>query len=519
MSHTSDAFFPPMSLDLAGDIPLYQQISGWFQRAILAGTLRPGQRVPSTRDLAGALNVSRISVLSAYELLIAEGYFKPLIGVGTCVANAIPGSCSQTRSGGGCVALAAKVPARATRKISRRAALMRGPAQAWLEETVAGRSGIGIPDDFPVGIWSRLVTRHARRFSSETMGYGDPMGLAPFRKALAQYLGASRGVRCDETQVLVTTGSQQALQICALAILDPGDRAWVEEPGYPGAHQAFMAAGGQPVPVPVDSEGLDVGWGQHRDSRVRVAYVTPCHQFPLGIQMSDARRQALLGWAQHRGAWIIEDDYGSECSANGYRVASLQNMDTDNRVIYIGTLSTVMFPALRLGYIVVPRDLAEAFIAVRNAGDIFPSPLYQLAMTDFMREGHLSRLIKRMRAAHANCRRALIAQLRGELPQALELLEGDTATRLVGLLPLGVPDSEVAHRIAAAGLRVKPLSQCYLHPPARGGLILDYTNLTPDAAHGAVLAIDSVIRRYARLPPIAPECARPDPRDALHSSP
>lgn len=510
MNGTLTHSIPPISLDLTSDTPLYRQIFGWFQRAISAGTLRPGQRVPSTRELATALNISRIPVLSAYELLVAEGYLKPLIGVGTCVANPNPSTATRSEDGRDHTTASVKaIPtptvtatatATAERKISRRAALLRGPAQAWLEETPGSHAGLCVPERFPVGIWSRLVTRCARQASNDALAYGDPMGLESFRCALAQYLGAFRGVQCDGSRILVTAGSQQALQICALALLDPGDRVWIEEPGFPGAQQAFRSVGGQPVPVPVDSEGLDVARGRNRESRVRAAYVTPSAQFPLGIPMSGARRLELLSWAEHKGAWIIEDDYDSEFRLDENPAASLQDVDVDDRVIHVGTLSAVMFPALRLGYIVVPKDLAKIFASIRNANDIFPPPLHQLAMTDFIQEGHLSRHIKRMRALYLKRRSAFVSAILNELPEVLELMQGAAGRRLLGLLPPGVPDTEVARGLAIAGLQVKALSQCYIRPPARGGLILDCANLDPARAHEAVRALGSIIRQYSRLP-------------------
>ncbi|HEV2271043.1 MAG TPA: PLP-dependent aminotransferase family protein [Steroidobacteraceae bacterium] len=504
---SSSSALAPIPLDLASDIPLYRQIFGWFQGAIAAGTLRPGQRVPSTRELARALNISRIPVLSAYEQLFAEGYLKPLIGVGTCVAKANAGTASRPAEERDLTATAlVKATATAKRKISRRAALLRGPAEAWLEESPASRSSTGLPAEFPVGIWSRLVTRHARQVATDATAYGDPMGLDSFRSALAQYLGAFRGVHCEKSRILVTAGSQHALQICALALLDPGDRVWMEEPGFPGAQQAFRSAGGQLVPVPVDSAGLDVECGRHTESRVRAAYVTPSAHFPLGVPMSSARRLALLNWAEHKDAWIIEDDYDSEFSLAENPVASLQDGDSDDRVIHVGTLSAAMFPALRLGYIVVPKDLTRTFAAVRNANDICPPPLHQLAMTDFIQEGHLARHVKRMRALYLVRRSAFVAAILSGLPEVLELIDGAAVTRLTGLLPLGVPDTDIAREVAITGLQVKALSQCYIRPPARGGLILDCANLDPERACDAARALDSVIRRYTSPP--SPDRAR-----------
>jgi GntR family transcriptional regulator/MocR family aminotransferase len=209
------------------------------------------------------------------------------------------------------------------------------------------------------------------------MAYGDAMGYLPFREAIAEYLGAFRGVRCESSQILVTTGSQQALQISAQVLLDPKDRVWMEEPGYPGARQAFMTAGAQLIPVPVDHDGMNVAEIIRRGRGARAVYVTPSHQYPMGITMSATRRIVLLNWAMRSGAWIIEDDYDSEYRFGSRPIASLQGLDSDGRVIYVGTFSKVMFPALRLGYVVVPKDLVAAFSAARDAADIFSSTLYQ----------------------------------------------------------------------------------------------------------------------------------------------
>lgn len=231
--------------------------------------------------------------------------------------------------------------------------------------------------------------------------------------------------------------------------------------------------------------------------------------------MSGPRRLALLDWAEHKGAWIIEDDYDSEFRLDMTSEVSLQDGDIDDRVIHVGTLSAVMFPALRLGYVVVPKDLAGIFASVRNAHDICPPPLHQLAMTDFIREGHLARHIKRMRALYVDRRRAFVAAILNELPDVLELIEGAAATRLSGLLPLGVSDTEVAREVAIAGLQVKALSQCYIRPPAQGGLLLDYANLPPERARDAVQTLAAVIRRHRGPVPVSGARTRPESPAAL----
>jgi GntR family transcriptional regulator/MocR family aminotransferase len=455
--------------------------------------LRPGQRVPSTRALAKQLGISRIPVLSAYELLIAEGYFQPFVGAGTCVSRSIPDAVCRPGSDGIVHAAAFDPLSSARRVISRRASGMAGPAQAWLHRC----GGCTDLEHFPIGIWSKLVNRHARKVSRDIMGYGDPMGYRPFREAVAEYLGAFRAVKCDPSQILVTTGTQQALLISALALLDPEDEAWVEDPGYPATHQAVRAAGARLVPVPVDGEGLQVQNGASRANRARVAFLTPSHQFPLSVPMSAARRMELLSWAGRNGAWIVEDDYDSEYRYSGNPIASLQGLDGDGRVVYAGTLTKVMFPALRIGFVVVPHDLIPGFLNVRNATDtLSTSLLYQMVMTDFIREGHFSRHIKRMRAVYMERRRLLMEAIAARAGDLLQVVGHEAGMQLVALLPPGIDDVEIVTRANQAGLRINALSQCHVNPPARGGLMIDYasSNMPPFADSVAVL--NGVLRTY-----------------------
>lgn len=485
------SFIPPMALDFGSETPLYRQIAMWFQRAILAGQLQPGQRVPSTRALAKELKISRIPVLSAYELLIAEGYFQPFASAGTCVSRSIPDPFYRPEREGLPGTAGIEPTPGAKRPVSRRAAGMRGAAQAWLQRC----EGCIDLDHFPIGIWSRLVSRYTQKASAEMMGYGNPMGCLPFREALAEYLGAFRAVRCEPSQIMITTGSQQALQISALALLDPGEEAWTEEPGYPGTHQALKAAGARLVPVPVDEQGLDVGYGIRASNGARAAYVTPSHQFPLGVRMSAARRMELLSWAAHNGSWIIEDDYDSEYRFSGNPLVALQGLDTDGRVIYVGTLSKVMFPTLRLGFAVIPHDLVESFVDIRNSLDtISTSVLHQMAMTDFIREGHFSRHIKRMRAVYLQRRKVLADAIGAQADGLLELVGDEAGLYLATLLPPGVNDVEIANMAAQKSFRVRELSRCYVNPPERGGLMLGYANVDVEDLPAMVSWVVSIIR-------------------------
>jgi len=306
------------------------------------------------------------------------------------------------------------------------------------------------------------------------MAYGSQMGYGPFREAIAQYLRLVRGVRCEPKQVMVVSGSQQALYVSARVLLNPGERVWIEEPGYPGAHVAFGAADCRLIPVPVDAEGLDVNEGIRRCRGARAVYVTPSHQYPLGATMSVARRIQLLNWASRTGAWIIEDDYDSEFRQGIRPIASLQSLDSDARVIYVGTFSKALFPALRVGYVVVPTDLIRAFSTARDAMDIFPPTLSQAVLADFIQEDHFSRHIRRMRVLYAERCNALVEALQTEMGDLLEVVNGEAGMHLVGLLPTGLKDVGVSRKAAEYGVSVMPLSNCCLERPSRSGLVLGY---------------------------------------------
>lgn len=494
VKRSTASYLPPIPLDPGSQTPLYRQIVVWFQRAIAGGQLRPGQRVPSTRALSCELKISRIPVLGAYELLIAEGYLRPRVGAGTCVSDSIPDSVFGPARHVAPTTGEEHPEFIGKRKASRRASEMGGPGQEWLE---FARGCVDLTH-FPVREWSRLITRHARRVSREALGYSDAMGYGPFREAVAEYLGAFRGVKCDPSQVLVTAGSQQGVQLAALALLDPRDPVLIEEPSYPGAQQALRAAGALLVPVPVDREGMNVTHAAQKAGRARVAFVTPSHQYPMGATMSAARRLELLAWAGRIGGWILEDDYDSEYRFGGSPIGSLQGVDTESRVIYIGTFSKVMAPALRLGFVVIPRDLVRSFMMVRNAGDVFSPLLYQLAMTDFIREGHFSRHLKRMRSLYAERRKAMLAAIASEFGGTLEIVGEEAGMHVVALLPLGMSDIEIVGQCRQNGVSVGPLSPCYAGLPRRSGLILSYSNLSEQQIYETVADLKAIMATRAK---------------------
>jgi GntR family transcriptional regulator / MocR family aminotransferase len=479
MKTAAASFVPPIALDPRAKAPLYQQLYDWFRGAIIAGQMRPGQRVPATRTLATELKISRIPVLNAYEQLLAEGYFEARVGAGTRVAGSIPEEFPKPTASK--VRNAQQAPDN-TRppacRMSRRGFALTGiPAQPWLNVLGAFRVSLPALDHFPMEVWSQLVARHCRQPAAGVMAYGDPMGYEPLRGAIAEYLGTFRAVRCDASQILVTTGSQQGLQLCAQVLVDPKDRVLMEEPGYPSARQAFRAAGAELIPVPVDEEGLNTAGLSPRGRPApdaRAVYITPSHQYPLGVTMSATRRMLLLKWAMRTDAWIIEDDYDSEFRFDSRPIASLQGLDTAAKVIYVGTFSKVMFPALRVGYLVVPKGLVSAFSAARDAADLFSATLYQAVLTDFIREGHFARHIRRMRMLYMERRLTLTEEIRSQMAGKLEVIGTEAGMHLAALLPRGSDDVAISKRAAECGVSVTPLSTCYMKSQARGGLILGY---------------------------------------------
>lgn len=490
---------PPIALDRRQNRPVYGQLYDWFRAAIIDGRMRPGQRIPSTRSMAAELRISRISVSNAYEQLQSEGYLETFAGSGTCVARTIPDEALVPGHRGEKSHSEQVVAGRNRRTVSARAlSLLPATSEPWLQHKGAFRVTMPALDEFPINIWSKLVARRCRTQSRSMMAYGDAMGYLPFRQAIAEYLNTYRGVRCEPSQVLVTTGSQQGLQITAQTLLDPGDRVLIEDPGYPGARVAFISAGAELVPAPLDDDGMMVPRNSDRRRRPQVAYVTPSHQYPLGMTMSATRRMSLLNWATTTGSWIIEDDYDSEYRFDRRPIASLQGLDVHGRVIYIGTFSKILFPALRVGYVVVPKDLAPVFSAVRDAADIFSSTFYQAVLSDFIQEGHFARHIRHLRMLYMERRKVLIEAMQKEMGTHLQVIGSEAGMHLVGLLPPGIDDMKVSKEAARNGISAMPLSICWLNPPARGGLILGYagpnTRQIKDGVRKLRLIIDEQVR-------------------------
>ena len=466
---SSGGISPVIAVDRRrGRAPLHRQIYDAYRAGILSGKLTAGQQVPSTRALCAELGISRIPVLEAYSQLLAEGYFEARAGAGTFISRSLPdeipfqsGDSRPTDAG--------------SRTLSRRAASavwqMRGP---WVRNSGAFSVGQLAFDHFPFQVWSTLVARHARRVSSHSMNYSDALGYLGFRSAIAEYLRTARGVRCDSSQIMVVSGSQQALDICTHVLTDPGDPVWIEEPGYEPLRRILTMADCRLVPVRVDQEGLDVAAGVKRCPAARAAYVTPSHQFPLGAVMAASRRLQLLDWAHKANAWIVEDDYDSEYRYESMPIPSLQGLDEGSRVIYIGTFSKTLFPSLRLGYMVIPADLVDRFVAVRSARDICAPHFFQAALTEFIEEGHYARHIRKTRLLYKERRSTLVEALRRTFDSRLQILGAEAGMHLVVTLPPELKDLRISLRAAEAKLWLWPLSTTYTGRSARQGFILGF---------------------------------------------
>src|SRR5215469_3502144 len=457
MSHTPSSVCPVIAVDRGGFKPLHRQVYDGYREAILRGDLAPGQRIPSSRELAFEIQVSRFPVLHAYAQLVAEGYFESRVGSGTFISATLP---EQMTSSEQCTDCSERAPS-GLRPVARRNSLYPkfrrdSPFRGW------GAFGLHQPafDQFPFQVWSEFVNRHTRNPSSSSLRRIDPLGLQRFRSEICCYLRTARSVKCDPEQVMIVSGSQQALDITTRVLLNPGDSVLVEEPGYNLQRAVLAAAGCRLRLVPVDDQGMDITRAA-RLKAVKAAFVTPSHQFPLGSTMSATRRLLLLNWAQSAGAWIIEDDYDSEYRFDTKPIASLQGLDVNSRVIYIGTFSKVLFPSLRIGYIVIPPDLIDHFVAVRFVMDIFPPYLFQEVLADFMSLGHFGRHIRKMRQIYSARRSTLIDCLHTEFGNMLPVHGAAAVMHFTVTLPEGFDDHEIAARAVCDRLWLLPLSPTY----------------------------------------------------------
>jgi GntR family transcriptional regulator / MocR family aminotransferase len=480
-------------VDPRADGTLQQQLYAGIRRAILDGRLAPGTRLPSSRALAADLRVSRTTSLLALEQLLAEGYLSTRQRSGTYVAQELPDDIP--RVGRIRPAPSAKHPPLSTRgaalaDVPPAARRLAGPPRAF-------RLGTPAVDLFPVRLWSQLANRRWKSVSAAQLDYGDAPAL---REAIAAHLPGARGTQCSADQIMIVAGTQTGLDVIARLLLDPGDAVWVEEPGYPGARGALLGAGARVVPVPVDAEGLDVEAGIRVARDARLAYVTPSHQFPLGVQMSLARRLALLKWASHAQAWIIEDDYDSEFRHAKRPIPCLHGLDVDGRVIYVGTFSKTLFPSLRLGFLVVPPDLRDRLVAARRTLDLQPPLLNQAVLADFLTEGHYERHLRRMRSVYRERLEALVSAAERYCSGALRVRPVLTGLHAVADLDQGLSDERVFEEALARGVEATPLSMYFTRATPQNGLMLGFGSVRPDASVDGMQRLAAAIESARRSP-------------------
>jgi GntR family transcriptional regulator/MocR family aminotransferase len=510
---------PLLPIDARSRVPLYEQIYQALRDRILRGELRGGARLASTRTIAAELSVSRFTVVGAVDRLLAEGYLTARRGSGTFVAEPLPEQTMRPERGR---EAAGRIPASersraaggngprlSTRGNVLSAIVITGPRQEDGPRPFHPRRPA--LDIFPVRLWARLIARQWRSATIRDMDYGEPAGHPLLRKAIAEHIGVSRGLRCDPRQVIVTSGAQQAFDMLFRLLLDPGDAAWIEEPGYLDVRAALVGAGARLVPVPIDDYGIDVQAGIARAPDARLAVVSPSHQYPSGRTLAAPRRAALLEWARRAGSWIVEDDYDSYFRYRGRPIPALQRFDDDTaqrhqpRVIYVGTFSKTMFPALRLGFCVVPDTLVEAAANARAVASRNSPIADQAALAAFILDGHYDRHLRRARLVYQERYEAICAACDRDLGGVLTLTAASAGTHVLAWFNPGTRRDGVstayAPRVSRAavedGLVVFPLSRYCVDPPQRDGFVLGYGAITPRqiAAGSARLA-----RVIARLP-------------------
>jgi GntR family transcriptional regulator/MocR family aminotransferase len=455
-----------------------QAVFDRLRNGILSGTLQPGSRLPPTRHLATELGVARQTVVLAYERLAAEGYVRARTGSGTFVAPDLPDA----------------APPRAPMAVPKAAPLShRGEALAALPVNATHNTGLvpvadgssllapGVPahDMFPAATWATSAARVLRHLQPDQWGYPDPQGLPALRLEIAAYLASIRGLIADPAHIVVTSGTQQALRIAADLLLDPGDQAWVEDPGYVAGRGALRAAGARLVGIPSDRDGLDVAAGIRLAPSARLALVAPSHATPLGGALPVARRLALLDWATRAGAWLLEDDCDSEFRWEGKPLPPLATLDRTGRVIYCGTFSKTLAPALRLGFAVVPPPLTAAFVRARGLSDRGPAALPQAVLADVMRQGLLAPHVRRARTEYATRRAALLAALAMHCP-AITPVAAPGGLHMVGKLAQQRDEIAIANACRARGLAVAPLSAYFVGAPRMRGIVMGFAT-TPVA--------------------------------------
>ena len=451
---------------LPGDGPRARALYGAIRGLIEGGAVPGGAKLPTTRDLARRFRLSRAAAVAAFEMLVSEGFAEARVGAGTFVATRVP-----------------RLPQ------PKQAAATDQPQPPALPLTV----GVTGYDPRTHRIFRKLMSQSLASPTPDLFCYGDPRGGQALREAIAAYLRSARGVRCEARQIIITSGAQQGIDLFLRAAIRPGDPVWVEDPCYPMAVTALKGFGARVTGVRVDQGGLDVEDGARRAPKARAVYVTPSHQFPLGVTMTMRRRLALLDWARRNQAWILEDDYDSEFRYGGPPLTALQGMDGAGRVVYIGTFSKILFPGLRTGYLVAPEPLLEKMVEARARSDRYPPIITEAPLTALLNEGHFAAHLRRMRRRVEAGRDALVAALREKARNALEVAIPDQGLHLVAKLLCKKYDSDLAQAAKAQGIGARALSPMYLDGAPQQGLVLGFSGFDPAVIRDAAMRLCTLL--------------------------
>jgi GntR family transcriptional regulator/MocR family aminotransferase len=476
--------------------PQDQTLAHWLyselRSAILDGRLKAAARVPASREFARRYGLSRGTVVRAFERLHDEGYLSSRVGEGTWVSRRVIAEAPARKS-------LVKEPDYIRRAISEWKKPK--PFVGWVTFKNVQPFGMRNPAmaEFPAKVWARVAARRARAFRSWLNEEDNGAGYRPLREAIAHYLGSSRGVRCTADQVVIVSGAQQALDLLARLLLAPGDPVWMEDPGYFGASIAFQRARAQMIPVPVDEHGLSVAAGIKLCAKARGVYLTPAHQYPLGVTMPLDRRMEVLEWAARTGSFIIEDDYDSEYRFKGQPAPSMQSIDRTDSVIFVGTFGKVLFPSLRLGYVVLPSGLVDSFIAFRRGTDLRMLCLDQAVLCDFIVDGHLGRHLRRMRQLYASRLEALQEGGRRYLKGLLEISDTKAGLYTVAFLRNRLTSRQAETAAAAHGIETRGLDRFNLQQPDPRGLLLGFAAFDEQAIRHGLQHLASALDRPARL--------------------
>ncbi|TCG05540.1 DNA-binding protein [Paraburkholderia steynii] len=467
-----------------------EQLARMLREAISTEKLKPGERLPSTRALAISLDVARGTVTEAFGQLISEGYLEARIGAGTLVSRAWKEPEWRTRppafqsSPGG----ASSLPNTVARYAAAARALRAMPAVPF---SIAVPKGDVALDD----TWRRLSNKIRATQAAAPTTYGDPAGLSSLREAVADYVRKSRAVTCTAANVIITSGTQQGLYLASRVLLRAGDVAWAENPAYPGLTAVLADSQADLFRLPVDSSGMDLAHGISKFPPARAVFVTPSHQYPLGMPLSMPRRAALLTWARENDAWIVEDDYDSELRYAGHPFPSMQGLDPA-RVIYLGTYSKVLAPSLRLGYAVVPDPLVDAFAGARALIDRHSPIADQHVISAFMRDGHFETHVRRIRRIYAQRRAMLLDELGRQIP-AVEIQPSDQGMHIVAWLPEGTDDCLIAEMAYMAGIAVRAITPMYEGPSPRPGLMLGFGGFSESQLREGVAKLKAILDQYS----------------------